>query len=153
MRLVWFFNLRPSVDLAPGMYHVNRVVDGDTIVLDDGTRVRLMGVDCPESVKPNTPVEPYGTEATEFTRNWLASAGGNVRLEFDRERFDNFERTLAFVWHEEHSLNEDLLRAGLARWEANFSYASSMKTRFRKAQEAARQDQRGLWTPSQAAKP
>ncbi len=152
-RLVWFFNLRPSVDLAPGSYHVDRVVDGDTLVLDDGTRVRLMGVDCPESVKPNTPVQPFALEAAEFTRTWLAKSGGNVRLEFDRERFDNHGRTLAFVWHDEQCLNEALLQAGLARWEANFSYASSMKTRFRKAEDAARQDQRGLWMAVPTTKP
>src|SRR5690606_24563738 len=65
---------------------VERVVDGDTLLLADQTRVRLQGIDTPETVKPDTPPQPWGQEATEFTRAFLAA--GPVRLEFDRERTD-----------------------------------------------------------------
>ena len=111
------------------------VVDGDTLLLRDGTRIRLMGVDTPETVKPDTPVEPWGPEASEFTRDFVA--GGPVRLEFDRERTDRFGRHLAYVWVGNRMLNEELLRAGLARWEPGYHYSQAMKTRFRRAQREA----------------
>ena len=146
LRFYWFLTLRAPTDLLPGDYHVARVVDGDTFVLDDGSRVRLMGVNCPESVKPNAPVEPFGIEASEFVRRQVEAAAGMVRLEFDRERVDNYGRLLAFVWIGEQLLNEELLRAGLARWEPYFSYSASMKTRFRRAEEEARRERRGVWS-------
>jgi len=58
---------------------VKRVVDGDTIVLQTGERVRLIGVDTPETKRPNTPVEYFGREATEFTRRMVeGKPGGGV---------------------------------------------------------------------------
>jgi micrococcal nuclease len=130
--------------LAEGHYHVQRVVDGDTLLLHGGARVRLMGVDTPETVKPDHPVEPWGPEASEFTRSFVG--GGDVRLQFDRERTDRFGRYLAYVWVRDRLLNEELLRAGLARWEPGYHYNQSMKTRFRRAQREAQNAQRGLWS-------
>ena len=75
-----------------------RVVDGDTIVIAPDRVVRLIGVDTPETVKPEHPVEPFGPEAAAFTRQFLA--GGTARLSFDRERVDRFGRFLAYVWDE-----------------------------------------------------
>ena len=57
---------------------VIRVIDGDTIVLDGGERVRLIGVDTPETVHPNKPVERFGKEAGAFTRRMVE--GKRVRL-------------------------------------------------------------------------
>lgn len=133
--------------LDEGHYQVRRVVDGDTLLMRDGKRVRLVGVDTPETVKENTPVEPWGPEATRFTREFVAA--GEVRLQFDRERTDRFGRYLAYVWVGERMLNEELLRAGLARWERHFDYNSSMKSRFRRAQQDAQQARRGLWSDAQ----
>lgn len=146
LRFNGFLAQQPPEELAEGEYAVRRVVDGDTLLLANGKRVRLIGVNCPESVKPNTPVEPFGLEASSFTRRAVEQAGDRVTLNFDRERFDSYERYLAFVWVGEQMLNEELLRAGLARWEPNFSYSSSMKTRFRKAEAEARDARRGIWS-------
>jgi len=129
--------------LSEGLYEVARVVDGDTLLLTNHARVRLIGVDTPETVKPDAPVEPWGPEATAFTRAMVASR--EVRLQFDRERIDRFGRFLAYVWVEDQFLNEELLRAGLARWEPQYHYSQSMKTRFRKAQQEAQRAQRGIW--------
>jgi micrococcal nuclease len=123
---------------------VVRVVDGDTILFAPDVRVRLIGVDAPESVKPDHPVEPWGPEASDFTRQFLS--GGTARLEYDRERTDSYGRTLAYVWVGDRMLNEELLRAGLARWERHFNYASEIKQRFRAAQEEARRERRGIWS-------
>jgi micrococcal nuclease len=130
--------------LAEGTYVVKRVVDGDTLLLPDEVRVRLIGVDTPETVRPEYPVEPFGPEAAEFTRDFLA--GGKAKLTFDREREDRFGRKLAYVWVDGRLLNEEILRAGLGRWERGFDYAGDMKSRFRKAEREAQTEHLGIWS-------
>jgi len=136
----------PPAALAEGLYAVQRVVDGDTLLLANGARVRLIGADTPETVKPNWPEEPFGREATEFTQRFVAESGGTVRLQFDRERLDQYERFLAYVFDGRRMLNEELIRAGLATAETGFRYASGMKTRFRRAEDEARAAGRGIWS-------
>jgi micrococcal nuclease len=134
----------PTAPLAEGNYAVERVIDGDTLLVQGNHTVRLMGVDTPESVKPEHPVERWGPEATAFTREFIA--GRQVRLRFDRERVDQYGRLLAYVWVEERLLNEELVRAGFARFEPQYHYAEPMKRRFRSAQDEARSAQRGIWS-------
>ena len=131
-------------NLTEGVYRVGRVVDGDTLKLANHAVIRLIGVDTPETVKPEFPVEPWGPEASKFTKEFVAS--GEVRLQFDRERLDRFGRFLAYVWVGDRLLNEELLRAGLARFTPYFDYAGTMKTRFRRAEEEARAARRGIWS-------
>ncbi|GAF69154.1 unnamed protein product, partial [marine sediment metagenome] len=76
--------------LSEGNYSVKRVVDGDTLLLTNKARVRLIGVNTPETVKPDHPIEPWGPEASAFTKQFVA--GGEVRLQFDRERVDRYDR-------------------------------------------------------------
>lgn len=73
-----------------------RAVDGDTIVLNNGERVRLIGVDTPETKHPRKPVEYFGKEATAFTKRMVE--GKEVRLEYDWQRKDKYGRTLAYVY-------------------------------------------------------
>jgi micrococcal nuclease len=140
----------PTPEVLPsGVFSVERAVDGDTLLLTNGARIRLIGADTPETVKPDHEVEPWGPEATAFTRAFVS--GGQVRLEFDRERLDRYGRFLAYVWVDSWMLNEELLRAGLARAEPQFRYSSAMKTRFRQAEAEAKAAHRGIWsnvTPS-----
>ncbi len=130
--------------LAEGIYRVQRVVDGDTLIVAPHTIVRLIGVDAPETVKPEHPIEPWGPEASAFTRGFVS--GGTVRLTFDRERLDRFGRRLAYVWVDEAMLNEELLRRGLARYESHFHYSEAMKRRFRQAQREAQSEHVGIWS-------
>ncbi|MHC4178472.1 MAG: thermonuclease family protein [Planctomycetota bacterium] len=134
---------RPEA-LSPGVYRADRVVDGDTLVLANRQRVRLIGANTPETVKPNHPVEPWGPEATEFTRRFVA--GGEVRIQFDGRCNDKYGRWLAHVWVDDRMLEEELIRAGLARAETGYSYSSEMKARFLKAQSQARPAGRGIWS-------
>ena len=143
-------SIRPedAPPLAEGRYRVEHVVDGDTLKLAASPparsiTIRLIGVDTPETVKRDHPVEPFGLEATQFARDFLG--GGLARLQFDRERLDVYGRTLAYVWVDDKMLNEELLRAGLARYEPQFRYADTMKRRFRKAEGEARSAGRGIW--------
>ena len=128
------------------LYFVERVVDGDTLLLRGGARVRLLGVDTPESVTPDRPVEPLGPEAAEFTRRSVQTR--KVRLAFDKERRDRFGRLLAYVYRGDVLLNEELIRAGYSRAQLQYPYSSGMKRRFRLAEEDAKRARRGLWSLS-----
>lgn len=80
---------------------VTRVVDGDTIeVAISGKKetIRLIGVDTPETVKPNHPVEPYGKEASDFTKSQLG--GKAVFIETDVQERDRYGRLLSYIWIE-----------------------------------------------------
>ena len=94
-------------------YRVERAIDGDTLLLTTGHRVRLLGVDTPETVHPERPPEPFGPEASAFTKR--LAEGEAVRLEFDRERLDRYDRVLAWVFVGDRMLNEELVRAGLSK--------------------------------------
>ena len=126
---------------------VTRVVDGDTIkvrLAGRSERVRYIGMDTPESVKPGSPVECYGKAASELNDKLVG--GKTVTLTFDAERRDRYGRLLAYVRRAGDNLfvNEELLRRGYATTltiPPNVRYAS----RFRKVQREARSAQRGLW--------
>ena len=134
---------RPEV-LAEGTYQVARVTDGDTLVLTNEARVRLIGVDTPELSGPHTAEEPLGRQAKAFTEQFLI--GGEALLRFDRERVDRYDRFLAYVYVEDRLLNEELVRAGLARARTEFRYSESMKRRFRRAEQEARAARLGIWS-------
>ena len=138
----------PSIpeQLEEGVHEVRRAVDGDTILLASGARVRLQGVNTPETVKPNWPVEPWGPEASQFTKDFLERAGHRVRLTFSLERKDRYDRFLAFVWDGDVMLNEELIRAGLGYARRDYRYSEPMKRRFTAAQDEAKRAGRGIWS-------
>lgn len=137
----------PQSDTLPeGSYRVERVVDGDTLIVEGGAPVRLIGADTPETVQPDHPVEPFGREATHYTQQFIADAQGQVRLQMDRERKDRFDRFLAYVFVGDRMLNEELIREGLASARTGFNYSESMKRRFRRAEDEARSARRGIWS-------
>jgi micrococcal nuclease len=141
----------PPSPIAPpdeGTYRVVRVLDGDTVIVEPHLVVRLIGVNTPETVKPEHPVEPWGPEASEFTHDFLS--GGAARLTFDRERTDQYGRFLAYVWVGDRMLNEELVRRGLARYEPQFHYSDAVKRRLRDAQRLAQRDELGIWSPEPA---
>jgi micrococcal nuclease len=135
-------------DCASGaVYQVERVVDGDTLLLRDGhQRVRLQGIDTPETVMEDHPVEAWGPEATTFAQEFVRDAGGRVRLEIDGERVDQYDRALRFVWDGDRMLNEELVRAGLARAKLGYDYSQAKKDRLRRAQQEAQRAGRGIWS-------
>jgi micrococcal nuclease len=126
---------------------VVRVVDGDTIrVRLGGTeeRVRYIGVDTPETVKPGTPVQCFGKAASSFNARLVRAR--TVRLEFDAERRDRYGRLLAYVYREPDGLfvNAELVRRGYAQpltIPPNVAHASD----FRRLARSARRGGRGLW--------
>ncbi len=130
--------------LEPRLARVKRVVDGDTLLLEDGERIRLFGVDTPETKIPNQPPEPFGLEATEFTTQFVA--GQTIRLEFDAERYDKYGRTLAYVYVGNRMLNEELILAGLSPAQLQYPFRNDMKRRFAAAEQVARSRGVGLWS-------
>ena len=146
---------RVQAPLEEGVWEVARVVDGDTIIVADRAgvqhRVRLIGADTPEVVRPGTPVEPFGPEASEFTKRKIAAAGNRVRIAFDGDQVDRFNRSLAMVYlqmpnGQEVWLNELLIREGLARAQTQFRYSRGAKDAFRRAETEARNAGRNLWS-------
>ncbi len=122
---------------------VERAVDGDTVVLVGGERVRYIGVDTPELHHPRKPVQPYAREAMEFNRRLVE--GKKVRLELDVEPRDKYGRTLAYVFLEDgRFVNAELLKEGYAQLltiPPNVRYADL----FVGLQKQAREAKRGLW--------
>ncbi len=124
---------------------VLRVVDGDTIEADvDGEEedVRYIGVDTPESVKPDTPVECYALEASHFNERLVE--GKTVRLEYDAEQRDVYGRLLAYVYLGDEFVNAELVERGYATTltiPPNTRFADL----FARLERDASDDERGLW--------
>src|SRR5690606_33892722 len=70
----------PSAPLPEGTHRVERVVDGDTLMMEGGIRLRLQGIDAPETVKPDSPVEPWRPKSLDYTRAFIADADSHVWL-------------------------------------------------------------------------
>ncbi len=135
---------------------VTNVYDGDTIVVGRGwrrTTVRLIGVDTPETARPDTPVQFYGPEATEFASRSLLDR--RVRLEFESPdrpggSIDHYGRTLAYVITEEgENFNLELVRLGYGR--AFTKYPFRYLKEFKAAELAARAAGLGMWAKDRKA--
>ncbi len=137
----------PSPSLPAGVdTTVERVVDGDTLVVAGGRPVRLIGVDTPETKDPRRPVQCFGQEASAFLVSLLAQ-GSAVRLVGDVEPRDHYGRTLAYVYRLPDGLfvNAELLRQGFAQVltvPPNVAHAETFATLGREAREAGA----GLWS-------
>lgn len=127
-----------------------RVIDGDTIVLDGNETLRLIGVDTPETKDARKPVQYFGQEASEFTRNLVE--GKRVRLEFDQDRVDKYGRTLAYVYLEDGTLlNAEIIKQGYGFAYTIFPF--KYLEEFRQYEKEARENERGLWAAKEEIKP
>lgn len=134
-------------DKATVTARVTRVVDGDTLEVQiDGKkeRVRLIGIDTPESVHPDASKNiEAGKIALEFTRSKLE--GKEVELEFDVQERDQYGRLLAYIYLDGLMFNKTLLEMGYARlatYPPNVKYLDD----FTKIQEEARKNNKGFWS-------
>jgi len=125
---------------------VVRVVDGDTIQvrLDGGAteRVRYIGIDTPESVKPGTPVQCFAKKASHFNAGLVA--GRDVTLKTDAEERDRYGRLLAYVYAGPEFVNRELVARGYARTltiPPNVAHADEFAALARRARQAGL----GLW--------
>ena len=135
---------------------VTRAVDGDTLVLENGERVRLIGIDTPEmhesskldrdsqrSGQDVRTIIALGKKSYAFTRNLVE--GKRVRLEFDVEKRDRYERLLAYVYLLDGTfVNAEIIKQGYASlmtYPPNVKYVDLFKDLYREARE----NNRGLW--------
>ena len=140
------------MDLSDGAsYLVQRVVDGDTIVLSNGLHVRYSGIDTPERGRYVRESEPHADRAT--ARNRELVQGKRVRLTFERERVDRYGRVLAHVYLEDGdkrvSVEDILVREGLAR-AVNIGQGNDRYRRLKEVESEARAAKRGQWADSEA---
>jgi len=137
-----------SSDEGTGEATIVRPVDGDTVVVDiDGQeeRLRLIGIDTPESVAEDRPVECYGPESKDRTAE-LLPAGTEVRLERDVEARDQYDRLLAYVTRAEDDVLVNLLLVEEGMAEArSYPPNTARQDQLEAAEGAARADGRGLW--------
>jgi micrococcal nuclease len=126
--------------LSDEEYEVAEVIDGDTIKLESGDRVRLIGINTPETG------QPFYEEATSKLEELI---GDNpVTLKKDVENKDQYGRLLRYVYVNDTFVNLEMVRSGMANsyeFEPNVKHSSE----FEEAQQEARNAEKGLWTPSQ----
>jgi micrococcal nuclease len=137
---------RPADTTGP--LPVQRVVDGDTVVVAPATTLRLIGMDTPETVDPRTPVQCFGREASARAHALLD--GTSVWLEFDgsQGRLDKYGRTLAYVWMADGRLFEQVMIADGYAHEYTYALPYRYQDAFIAAERAARTASRGLWSPT-----
>jgi len=146
-----------SLSNAQDVVRIKRVVDGDTLLLTNGEKVRLIGIDAPES-KLNPRAEKQGEmegkdlktiismgkRATKFVQD-LVRPGDQVKIEYDAEKRDKYGRLLGYVYlFNGKMLNEEILKAGYANL---LTHPPNLKYQdvFLKAYREARENGRGLW--------
>lgn len=134
------------------LYPVTKVIDGDTIDVQIGKkveRIRMIGMDTPETVDPRKPVQCFGKEATNKAKTILT--GKKVRLESDPisgER-DKYGRLLRYVYLENGTSFEKLMISdGYAHEYTYNSIPYKYQADFKKAQKDAQTKKRGLWSPA-----
>ncbi len=125
-----------------GAYLVKQAVDGDTILLATGERVRYIGINTPETKHPHKGIEAYGEEAARFNKKLVE--GKWVTLEFDAQKRDRYGRLLAYVYVDGMFVNAKLVEDGYAQvytFPPNVKHAEL----FIRLQRGARGAGRGLW--------
>jgi micrococcal nuclease len=144
----WFDRAaRGVITNQPGLYSVDHFVDGDTIAVDMNGKVetiRFIGVDTPETHKPNTPVQCYGPAAAAYTKHLIGTRKVRLAsdsLSTDRDRYD---RLLRYVYLPDGTnVNEKLVQNGYAFYYPYFPFSRS--DAFAKAEQNAQAAKKGLW--------
>ena len=139
-----------SEQLRVDLVTVARVVDGDTIIVDingKNEKIRLIGVDTPETVDPRKPVQCFGKEASVFTKNLLE--GKQIRLEGDSSQGDRdkYGRLLRYVFLPDGTfINKEIIAQGYGH-EYTYRTPYHYRTDFKTAERNAREKKQGLWAP------
>jgi endonuclease YncB( thermonuclease family) len=130
------------------LYVVSYVVDGDTLdVVDNGraVRVRLLGINAPESVKPNTRAECFGREASQHLKDLVMGEWVSLEEDPSQGRFDKYGRHLAYVFKGGVHIDEQMIADGYAR-EYTEGKPHKYQSQFQVAEATAKAAGRGLWS-------
>ena len=144
----WFDRLNNYVEVSqPGQYQVTRFIDGDTIIGSMSGRdetLRFIGVDTPETHKPNTPVQCYGPAAAAFTKNTIGDQRVRLSLDPDSSNRDRYNRLLRYVYLPDGTLmNKKIIESGYGFYYPYFPFTKSNE--FARAQRDAQAAHRGVW--------
>ena len=127
---------------SEGPFRIKEVLDGDTIVLNNGETVRLIGVDAPEIHHPEIPVQRFGEEAKEFLKQF--AEGFECTLEYEPNNIrDRYGRLLAYVFVEGRLANAEMIRHGYAYAYTRFPFRR--QSEFIALEQEAAENQYGLW--------
>ncbi len=135
------------VNNQPGLYQVSRFIDGDTIAVSMNgktEKIRMIGVDTPETHKPNTPVQCYGPAAAAFTKNSLSGKKFRLvsdSLSTDRDRYNRLLRYV--ILSDGTNFNQRLIEQGYGFYYPYFPFTKSDD--FAASQILAKEANRGLW--------
>lgn len=133
---------------------VERVIDGDTLLLDNGETVRLIGIDTPEYYKV-TDTEKFGLDE-DYLYEWGVKAKlymedrvlyKDVSLEYDWERRDKYERLLAYIYVNQEMINRTMIEKGYARAMPEFDF--KYREEFIELEREAKKEGRGMWPESE----
>lgn len=136
--------VRPAADT----YSVTKVIDGDTLVVEmngKNVKIRLIGLDTPETVDPRKPVQCFGKEASDKAKEMLS--GKRVRIEQDASQgeYDKYGRLLAYVYLPDGTLlNEYMIAEGYGH-EYTYRLPYKYQKEFKAAQSRAQEEKKGLW--------
>jgi micrococcal nuclease len=133
----------PALSAAQDAVFVKYVIDGDTVILKNGKKVRYIGIDTPEIDHENHQAEPLGYAARSFNKKLIGSK--RIRLEYGQEKRDQYGRLLAYVFLQDNTfVNLQLVQSGLAAYlyiPPNLKYADNLL----QAQRDAMSGKRGMW--------
>ena len=137
-----------------GNAYIERVVDGDTVVaVLDGTaekvKIRLLGVNTPETVDPRRPVQCFGKEASAFAKKLLNNKRVLLKGDLEADEQDKYGRLLRYIFieNDETSINALLIREGYGFAYTSFPMNKKKKAEFLALERGARESERGLWNP------
>ncbi len=138
---------RPSDALGP--YRITDVVDGDTDRVSIGGRsvkLRLIGIDTPETKHPSKPVQCFGPQASARAEQLLAGRSVWIQYDASQNRRDLYGRDLVYVWLDAHTMfNEVMVRTGYAH-EYTYDQPYRYQSQFRAAEVKAKAARLGLWS-------
>ena len=135
--LMVLYNWAKALDL----HEVRKVYDGDTIALDDGRKIRLIGVDAPEVASPYSKEEPFGEQSKRHLEKLLF--GEKVYIKTGAVQFDKYGRTLAYVYADDVLINGRMIKDGWARTYLRFDY--KYKDLFLEYEKEAKARGIGMW--------
>ncbi len=145
--IIVYSKLKQELPLKSDEVQFSKCTDGDTahfMINGKDETVRFLAVDTPETVKSNTPVQPYGKEASDHTCSLLKNAD-TIHLEYEQEKTDKYGRLLAWVFVDDELLQLDLIEKGYAKVAyiyGDYKYTAELE----KAEKKARKQKIGLWS-------
>ena len=139
----------PNSSKPADTYEVKKVVDGDTLEVTrygKTEKVRLIGIDTPETLDPRKPVQCFGKEASDNSKGLLS--GKQVKLDFDPvvDEKDKYGRLLAYVWNDNELVNLRLIKDGYAHEYTYRNQQYKYQNDFKQAEKYAKESGSGLWS-------